>query len=80
MSLKVIYIGKIFQKNLNPVLFGPNYSMCYTVGEPFIYKGTLVSNKQFFNVFQQPNTMIPIGTGVVAQMPTQPISKISQSF
>jgi hypothetical protein len=75
-NLRVMSSAGRMAKNLNPVVFGPNYSLSYTVGEPFIYTGTLVSNKRFFNGFQQPDAMIPIGSGVVAQMPTQPIFKI----
>jgi len=75
-NLRVMASAGRVAKNLNPIVFGPNYTMSYTVGEPFIYTGTLVSNKRFFNGFQQPDAMIPIGTGVVAQMPTQPIFKI----
>ena len=75
-NLRVMASAGRIAKNLNPVFFGPNYIMSYTVGEPFIYTGTLVSNKRFFNGFQQPDAMIPIGPGVVAQMPTQPIFKI----
>jgi len=75
-NLSVMASAGRIAKNLNPVFFGPNYSISYTVGEPFIYMGTLVSNKRFFNGFQQPDALIPIGTGVVAQMPAQPIFKI----
>jgi hypothetical protein len=75
-NLKVMASAGRVAKNLNPLVFGPNYTMSYTVGEPFIYTGTLVSNKRFFNGFQQPDAMVPIGPGVVGQMPTQPIFKI----
>lgn len=73
---RVIASAGRIAKNLTPNPFGPNYIVSYTLGEPFIYTGSLVANKRLFNGFQQPDAMIPIGPGVVAQMPTQPIFKI----
>ena len=65
-------------KNLNPTPFGTNYIMSYTLGEPFIYVNTPVgySTTRMCNGFQQPNALIPVGPGVVVQMPTQPVFKI----
>ena len=65
-------------KNLTPSMFGTNYIMSYTLGEPFIYVNTPVgySTTRMCNGFQQPNALIPVGPGVVVQMPTQPVFKI----
>ena len=65
-------------KNLNPTPFGTNYIMSYTLGEPFIYVNTPMgyTTTRMCNGFQQPDALIPIGSGVVVQMPTQPIFKI----
>lgn len=69
--------GKIAKK-ITPTLFGTSYIMSYTVGEPFIYVGTLVGNSttRMYNGFQQPNVHNPVGPGVVVAMPTLPIFKI----
>ena len=65
-------------KNLTPTMFGTNYIMSYTLGEPFIYVNTPLgyTNTRMCNGFQQPDAMIPVGPGVVVQMPTQPVFKI----
>ena len=65
-------------KNLNPTPFGTNYIMSYTLGEPFIYVNTPLgyASTRVCNGFQQPNALVPVGPGVVVQMPTQPVFKI----
>lgn len=65
-------------KDLTPSAFGPNYIMSYTLGEPFIYVGTPVGlpTKKFFNGFQQPDALIPVGPGTTALMPAAPIFNI----
>lgn len=65
-------------KNLNPTPFGTNYIMSYTLGEPFIYVNTPLGfpATRVCNGFQQPDALIPVGPGVVVQMPTQPVFKI----
>ncbi len=66
-------------KNLNPPNpFGTNYIMSYTLGEPFIYVNTPLgyTNTRMCNGFQQPDALVPVGPGVVVQMPTQPVFKI----
>ena len=65
-------------KPINPSIFGGNYSLSYTLGEPFIYVNTPLgyTNTRMCNGFQQPDAMIPVGPGVVVQMPTQPVFKI----
>lgn len=65
-------------KNLTPTMFGTNYIMSYTLGEPFIYVNTPLgyTNTRMCNGFQQPDALIPVGPGVVVQMPTQPVFKI----
>jgi len=65
-------------KNLNPTPFGTNYIMSYTLGEPFIYVNTPLgyASTRVCNGFQQPDALVPVGPGVVVQMPTQPVFKI----
>jgi hypothetical protein len=65
-------------KPLNPSIFGGNYSLSYTLGEPFIYVNTPVgyTTTRMCNGFQQPDALIPVGPGVVVLMPTQPVFKI----
>jgi hypothetical protein len=65
-------------KNLNPTPFGTNYIMSYTLGEPFIYVNTPLgyASTRVCNGFQQPDALIPVGPGVVVQMPMQPVFKI----
>ena len=65
-------------KNLQPSPFGTNYIMSYTLGEPFIYVNTPLgyASTRVCNGFQQPDALIPVGPGVVVQMPTQPVFKI----
>lgn len=65
-------------KNLQPSPFGTNYSMSYTLGEPFIYVNTPLgyASTRVCNGFQQPDALIPVGPGMVVQMPTQPVFKI----
>jgi hypothetical protein len=75
---RVIASAGRLAKNLTPVPLGPNYSMSYTLGEPFIYVNTPLgySTTRMCNGFQQPTTLTPVGPGVVVQMPTQPVFKI----
>ncbi len=65
-------------KNLQPSPFGTNYIMSYTLGEPFIYVNTPLgyASTRVCNGFQQPNALVPVGPGVVVQMPTLPVFKI----
>ena len=75
---RVIASAGRLANNLTPVPLGPNYSMSYTLGEPFIYVNTPLgySAIRMCNGFQQPNALTPAGPGVVVQMPTQPVFKI----
>jgi hypothetical protein len=76
---RVIASAGRLAKKLPPYIFGqPNYSMSYTLGEPFIYVNTPLgySATRMCNGFQQPNYLTPAGPGVVVQMPTQPVFKI----
>jgi hypothetical protein len=76
---RVIASAGRLAKKLPPYTFGqPNYSMSYTLGEPFIYVGTPIGYNmfRFMNGFQQPDALVPVGPGVVVQMPTQPVFKI----
>jgi hypothetical protein len=65
-------------KPVNPSIFGGNYNLTYTLGEPFIYMNTPVgyTTTRMCNGFQQPDAFIPVGPGVVVLMPTQPVFKI----
>jgi hypothetical protein len=51
-------------KNLTPTMFGTNYIMSYTLGEPFIYVNTPLgySTTRMCNGFQQPDALVPVGT------------------
>lgn len=65
-------------KPVNPSIFGGNYSLSYTLGEPFIYVNTPVgyTTTRMCNGFQQPDALVPAGPGVVVQMSTQPVFNI----
>jgi hypothetical protein len=65
-------------KNLTPTMFGTNYIMSYTLGEPFIYVGTPIGYTmyRFMNGFQQPDALIPIAPGTSAIMPADPVFNI----
>jgi hypothetical protein len=65
-------------KPVNPAIFGVNYNLTYTLGEPFIYVNTPMgyTTTRMCNGFQQPDALIPVGPGVVVLMPTQPVFKI----
>jgi len=75
---RVISSGGRLASNLTPAPLTPNYSMSYTLGEPFIYVNTPVGYSSILicNGFQQPDAFTPAGPGVVVQMPTQPVFKI----
>ena len=65
-------------KNLTPTMFGTNYIMSYTLGEPFIYVNTPLgyTNTRMCNGFQQPDALIPIGPGTSAMLPSNPVFNI----
>ena len=77
-SRRVIASAGKLAENLTPSVFGPNYLMSYTFGEPFIYVNTPLgySSTRMCNGFQQPDALLPIGPGVVVQMPTQAVAKL----
>ncbi|MFM7565601.1 MAG: hypothetical protein ACKO4K_02525, partial [Flavobacteriales bacterium] len=62
-------------KNLTPTMFGTNYIMSYTLGEPFIYVNTPIgyTNVRMCNGFQQPDALIPVGPGTSAMLPSNPV-------
>ena len=65
-------------KNLTPTIFGTNYIMSYTLGEPFIYVNTPLgyTNTRMCNGFQQPDALIPVGPGTSAILPSNPVFNI----
>ena len=65
-------------KNLTPTMFGTNYIMSYTLGEPFIYVNTPLgyTNTRMCNGFQQPDALIPVGPGTSALLPSNPVFNI----
>ena len=65
-------------KNLTPTMFGTNYIMSYTLGEPFIYMNTPIgyTNIRMCNGFQQPDALIPVGPGTSAILPSNPVFNI----
>jgi hypothetical protein len=65
-------------KNLTPTMFGNNYIMSYTLGEPFIYVNTPIgyTNTRMCNGFQQPDALIPVGPGTSALLPSNPVFNI----
>ena len=65
-------------KNLTPTMFGTNYIMSYTLGEPFIYVNTPIgyTNTRMCNGFQQPDALIPVGPGTSALLPPNPVFNI----
>jgi hypothetical protein len=65
-------------KNLTPTMFGTNYIMSYTLGEPFIYVNTPIgyTNTRMCNGFQQPDALIPVGPGTSALLPSNPVFNI----
>ena len=65
-------------KNLTPTMFGTNYIMSYTLGEPFIYVNTPLgyTNTRMCNGFQQPDALIPVGPGTSAILPSNPVFNI----
>ena len=65
-------------KNLTPTMFGTNYIMSYTLGEPFIYVNTPIgyTNIRMCNGFQQPDALIPVGPGTSAILPSNPVFNI----
>ena len=65
-------------KPINPSIFGGNYSLSYTLGEPFIYVNTPVGymTTRMCNGFQQPDALIPIGPGTSAILPSNPVFNI----
>jgi hypothetical protein len=76
---RVIASAGRLAKKLPPYYFGqPNYSMSYTLGEPFIYVGTPIGYNmyRFMNGFQQPDALVPIAPGTSAIMPADPVFKI----
>ena len=76
---RVIASAGRLAKKLPPYTFGqPNYSMSYTLGEPFIYVGTPIGYTmyRFMNGFQQPDALVPIAPGTSAIMPADPVFNI----
>ncbi|MEY4127577.1 MAG: Secretion system C-terminal sorting domain, partial [Bacteroidota bacterium] len=76
---RVIASAGRLAKKLPPYTFGqPNYSMSYTLGEPFIYVGTPIGYNmyRFMNGFQQPDALVPIAPGTSAIMPADPVFNI----
>ena len=65
-------------KNLTPTMFGANYIMSFTMGEPFIYVNTPLgyTNTRMCNGFQQPDALIPVGPGTSALLPSNPVFNI----
>ena len=65
-------------KNLTPTMFGANYIMSYTLGEPFIYVNTPLgyTNTRMCNGFQQPDALIPVGPGTSVILPSNPVFNI----
>ena len=75
---RVIASAGRIAKNLTPTMFGTNYIMSYTLGEPFIYVNTPLgyTNTRMCNGFQQPDALIPVGPGTSALLPSNPVFNI----
>ncbi|MFM7594731.1 MAG: T9SS type A sorting domain-containing protein [Flavobacteriales bacterium] len=75
---RVIASAGRIAKNITPTMFGTNYIMSYTLGEPFIYVNTPIgyTNVRMCNGFQQPNALIPVGPGTSAMLPSNPVFNI----
>ena len=75
---RVIASAGRIAKNLTPTMFGTNYIMSYTLGEPFIYVNTPLgyTNTRMCNGFQQPDALIPVGPGTSAMLPSNPVFNI----
>lgn len=77
-SRRVMASAGRIAKNLTPTMFGNNYIMSYTLGEPFIYLNTPLgyTNVRMCNGFQQPDVLIPVGPGTSAMLPSNPVFNI----